>query len=347
MTTETGTEPRRDLRLLPKAELHVHLLGALRETTLRELSALAGLPPANPQAFTTFAQFQQMFQAAYDAVKTHREHLERLVREVVADAAADGAVWVQPHFDPHIFPAFGTPDEVLRLVLAAGEDEGGRRGVGFGLTIGAMRHLGPDRTEELARFAARHAGHGVYAFGLTGDEVAYPPEPFAAAFALARSAGLAAAPHAGELAGPDSVRAAVEALGATRIAHGVGAADDPRLLRELVDRDVTLDVCLTSNLRLGVVGAMTEHPLPRLLAAGVPCTLGADDPLMFGVGLLDEYEVARDQLGLTDEQLARIARRSVERCGAPAGLVAAWTAEVRDWLAGPGQPPARRQLCVS
>jgi adenosine deaminase len=142
----------------------------------------------------------------------------------------------------------------------------------------------------------------------------------------------AVAPHAGELAGPDSVRAAVEELGATRIAHGVRAVEDPRLLEDLASRNVTLDVCLTSNSALGVYPDVARHPLPDLLAAGVGCSLGADDPLMFGSGLLGEYETARGELGLTDHQLAALARTSIRTSGAPATTVTSALAGIDDWL---------------
>ncbi|WP_412540097.1 adenosine deaminase [Longispora sp. K20-0274] len=325
----------RDLRSLPKAELHLHALGAMRASTLAELSAEAGFDAPDPRAFSTFDEFQRIFPAVYRTLQ-RPEHLRRLVRETVEDAAADGVVWVQPHVDPHIYPQFGEPDEVMETILDEGRATAERHGIGFGVTMGAMRHLGPETAERLAGFGVRYADRGVRALGLTGDEVAYPAEPFARAFAIARDAGLTAAPHAGELAGPETVRVAVDVLGATRIAHGIRAADDPELLSTLADRGVSLDVCLTSNHLLGVTD-LAEHPLPRLLAAGVRCSLGADDPLMFGVGLLDEYEIARSRLGLSDEQLAALARTSVETSGAPPERIAAWSAAIDDWLA-PARP---------
>lgn len=324
----------RDLAELPKAELHLHLLGAMRPATLDQLAAEAGLVAPDPRGFTTFAEFQKVFQAAFDVTQTQPRNLVRLVREVVTDADADGVVWVQPHFDPHVFPHFGPPEQVLELVLEAGREEGARLGVGFGLTMAAQRHRGTQAAEDLARFAGRYAGQGVHAFGLTGDEVAFPCEPFAEAFAIARGAGLTAAPHAGELSGPESVRAAIAALGAQRIAHGVRAADDPDVLSLLAERPVSLDVCLTSNRILGVVPDISQHPLPRLLAAGVRCSLGADDPLMFGAGLLDEYRTARTDLGLSDHQLAEVARTSIDTSDAPASLIHAATAGIDQWLDG-------------
>ncbi|HEY2790769.1 MAG TPA: adenosine deaminase, partial [Micromonosporaceae bacterium] len=271
-----------------------------------------GLAVPDPQAFTTFAEFQRIFGPAFAVVQARPGNLCRTVREIVEDAAADGAVWVQPHFNPIVYAVTGSPEHVLEAVIEAGRDEGSRLGVGFGLTMAVQRHQGPEAAVSLARMAARYADHGVYALGLTGDELSFPAEPFAEAFAIARDAGLTAAPHAGELAGPESVRAAVEVLGATRIAHGITAARDPRLMDLLAERGVGLDVCLTSNRRLGVVTDLREHSLTTLLDAGIRCTLGTDDPLMFGASLVDEYEIARDVLGLDDERLAAIARSSVD-----------------------------------
>ncbi|GAA1960499.1 adenosine deaminase [Kitasatospora viridis] len=322
----------RDLRTLPKAELHLHLLAAMRPATLAELAAEDGREAPDPQGFTDFAGFQQVFHAAYEASSARPENLRRVVTELVADVAADGGVWVQPHFDPHSYPQFGTADEVLELVLEAGRAAGAELGVGFGLTIALSRHRSAEEAVRLAGFAARYAGRGVCALGLTGDELAAPAERFAQAFAIGARAGLTAAPHAGELGGAESVRAAVERLGATRVAHGIRAVEDPAVVDLLLRRRVSLDVCLSSNRVLGVVPDLAEHPLPRLLAAGLRCSLGTDDPLMFGCSLTDEYRTARTVLGLTDRQLADVARTSLETSDAPAELVAAAVARVDDWL---------------
>jgi adenosine deaminase len=323
----------RDLRLLPKAELHLHLLAAMRPDTLAELAATYRQPVPEPRAFTTFAEFQGVFQAAFRVLR-HPRDLERLVRECVADAAADGVVWLQPHFNPDIFGHLGEADEVMELVLAAGIDEGVRHGVGFGLVMAVQRHQDTDKARKLAEYAARYAGQGVYALGLTGDEARYPTARFAEAFRIARDAGLTAAPHAGELSGPDSVRSAVTDLGATRVAHGVRAAEDPELLEFLVEREVSFDVCLSSNRLLGVYPDLAKHPLPKLLDAGVRCSLGADDPLIFGPTLLGEYEIARAELGLTDTQLAALARTSLETSDAPSEVVGKAVAGIERWVSG-------------
>jgi len=158
-------------------------------------------------------------------------------------------------------------------------------------------------------------------------------EHFARAAAIAREAGLLVTPHAGELCGPDSVVDALDHLGAHRIAHGIRASEDPEVLERLAAGDVACDVCVTSNVALGVVSDLASHPLPTLLEAGVPVTLGADDSLMFGSGLADEYAVARDAFALPDEQLAEIARTSVRVSGASTATKRRVVAEIDAWLA--------------
>jgi adenosine deaminase len=158
------------------------------------------------------------------------------------------------------------------------------------------------------------------------------PEPFAAAFAVARGAGLIAAPHGGEHAGSSSVRGALDALGARRIQHGVRAAEDPVLVARLADQGVTLDVCPRSNLQLGVFPSFDVHPLRALLEAGVPLSLNADNPLFVGAGILAEYELARDVFGLSDAALAHIARCSIRASGAPDALRSTALVGIDHWL---------------
>ena len=149
-------------------------------------------------------------------------------------------------------------------------------------------------------------------FGLANDEAIGPPEPYAEAFAIAKDAGLLSAPHAGELAGPESVWGALDTLAPDRLQHGVRAIEDPELVKRLADSDIVLDVCPTSNLLLSVYPSLAEHPLPRLLEAGIQCSLNGDDPLLFGPGLLEEYELARSEMGLDDAALA-VDRAGVDR----------------------------------
>jgi adenosine deaminase len=324
----------RDLATLPKAHLHIHLEGAMRPSTLAEFAAEAGEAAPPTRGFTSFPQFVEHYDGAVAFIRT-REQLARVVREVVEDAALAGAVWIEAQANPMFYvPRFGTPEEVLTFVLEVGQTEATRLGIGFGLMAVAIRSLPTSEAETLAVLAAEFAGRGVVSFGLAADEALWPPAPFERAFDIAREAGLKSAPHAGELLGPESIVGALDKLGAQRIQHGVRAVEDPELVRRLAAEGIVLDVCPTSNVELWVVPEIGAHPLPALLEAGVRCSLNGDDPLLFGPGLLEEYETARTELKLTDAELAGVAKASLEGSAAPADFVATQVAAVDAWLAG-------------
>jgi adenosine deaminase len=325
----------RDLRQLPKAHLHVHLEGAMRPSTLVDLAEHYGAQPPDPPD-GSFETFIRLYRAAAAVLRTPDDYV-RLVAEVVDDAAADGVVWLEPAewLAPGQPERLGLADAqaVLDLLLDAGRQASARTGVAIGWMVSSNRTRPVEEAIDLARLASQYAGRGVVAFGLADDELRGRPEPFAAAFEIARAAGLVATPHAGEHGGPDSVRGALDALGARRIQHGVRSAEDPELLRRLADSDVCLDVCPTSNVQLRVVESLAEHPLPTLLAAGVQVSLNADDPLFFGSGVLAEYELARHSFGLDDAALARIAACSIRASGAPPELKKSALAGIDRWLA--------------
>lgn len=335
-TTPVRSKPMsssRALTDLPKAHLHIHLEGAMRPATLVELAGKYGIPVPATRGYGTFSAFVGQYRAACEVLRSP-EDLIRLVHEVVEDAALAGAVWIEPQYLPTTHQVrLGEEEYTTDIVLAAGRAAATEFGIGFGLMMTADRTVDPSNAERLARIAAERSGSGIVAFGLANDEDGFPPEPFAGAFALAREAGLISAPHAGELAGPASVVGALDTLGARRIAHGVRSVESPELLRRLADEGVCLDVCPTSNVMLSVVDSLDDHPLPALLAAGIRCSINADDPLLFGPGLLAEYEICRDELGLSDQQLAFLARCSIEDSGAPAELIATAVERIQTWAA--------------
>lgn len=323
----------RPLLELPKAHLHIHLEGAMRPSTLTELAAELGIPVPQIRGFGTFSAFSSMYVAACDVLTTE-ESLRRLVDEVVADAALSGAVWVEPAtYIPHHRDRLGSDEHILEVILDELTHAGNRHGIGTGLLIAADRTLDPSDAVAQARLAVRYAADGVVSFGLHNDEDGYPPEPFVEAFDLARSGGLLSTPHAGELAGPESVRGALDVLGADRLQHGVRAVEDPDLVARLAESDICLDVCPSSNILLGVFPSLEQHPLPELIAAGVTCSLNADDPLLFGPGLLEEYELCRTDMGLSDSDLATIARGSIRSSGAPDACKARADNAIDLWLA--------------
>jgi aminodeoxyfutalosine deaminase len=167
-----------------------------------------------------------------------------------------------------------------------------RHGVEVRLTPDITRGFSFEEADETVRWSARYRERGVVGVGLGGLEAAFAPEPYAPVFAQARALGLASVPHAGEVAGPMSVRGALDALGADRVRHGIRAVEDVSLVTELRDRALVLDVCPISNLRTGAVGSLAEHPLRRLAAAGVLCSVSTDDPAMFDTDLTRDYEAA-------------------------------------------------------
>ena len=304
----------------------------MRPSTLDEWCRAQGTPvPTIGGHYRTFADFQTLYVTARGAMRTV-DDLVRLVTEVVEDAAADGAVWIEPAVNLVEHRSLGSDEFVLDILVEAGRRATAATGVGVGWLLTTDRTKAPDVAVGQARVAARYAGKGVVAMGLANDEAAGSPELFRAAFDIARTAGLVSAPHAGEHGGPESVRGALDALGADRIAHGVRAVEDAALVDRLAGDQVCLDVCPTSNVALEVVTDLQTHPLPRLLAAGVPCTINADDPLLFGVGLLDEYELCREDLGLDDATLAACARASIDHSGAPDDVKSRARGGIEDWL---------------
>src|SRR5690606_13400668 len=188
----------------------------------------------------------------------------------------------------------------------------------------------------LARLAGQYAGDQagtVVGFGLSNDERRGDTADFEKAFQIAARAGLASVPHAGELLGPEHVRDALAHLGPDRLGHGVRAAEEPTLLRTLVQRGVTLEVCPSSNVALGVYDDLADVPLRQFVDSGVGIALGADDPLLFGSRLLAQYESARHDHGLSDEELAELARGSIRGSRAPKDVRAGLLADVEAWLA--------------
>jgi adenosine deaminase len=348
---QTGAGARgRDVALLPKAHLHLHFTGSMRHSTLCELADRHGvrLPESlrqewPPRLFSADERGWFRFQRLYDAARSvlHTEDdVRRLLREAAEDDAADGSVWLEIQVDPSGYAArFGGLTAFTDLVLDAAADAADRAGIGVGVVIAANRTRHPLDARTLARLAARYVGRGVVGFGLSNDERRGRAEEFERAFRIARRAGLAGLPHGGELAGPASVRSCLDLLEATRVGHGVRSVEDPALLTRIADAGVTLEVCPTSNVALGVYETAADVPVRRLLDAGVRVALGADDPLLFGSRLAAQYAVARTDLGLDDAALAELARMSVRASFAPEPVAAAALAGIDSWLAAAPQAP--------
>jgi aminodeoxyfutalosine deaminase len=286
----------------PKAELHLHLEGSVDSATLRELAP--ELSPGEARElyeFAGFGGFLETFAAVMGHLRTPADYalitrrmLERLDAENVRYAevivSAGVLLWkgdeFAPVFDAICEAAAGSPVEVRWI-------------------LDAVRHFGAVHGMRVAELAAERADRGVVAYGIGGDEERGPAAWFTDVYRFARSAGLRTTAHAGESDGPHSIWAALE-LGAERIGHGIRAIDDPVLMKHLRERDIPLEISITSNLATGVVKELAEHPVRRLYEAGVPLTLNTDDPGIFRTTLAREFELAA-RLGFSDDELRGIA----------------------------------------
>jgi adenosine deaminase len=335
----TGEVTDADLATLPKAHLHLHLIGGMRHATLLELAARRGvslperLTDLEPDTWQLLGwpKFQRLYEVARSVLRTP-DDIHRLVREMAEDEYTAGSRWLELQIAPTGYAVrlgdVVTATEVFCAAAAAAESA---TGVGMRLIIAANRTRPPWEAELLARIAVRLAPHGVVGFGLSNDERRGTPEEFAKAFRIARDGGLAGMPHAGELLGAESVARTVAALSPARLGHGVRAVEDPAVLAMLAERGIACEVCPASNVALGVVEGLGAVPLKALESAGVPVVLAADDPLLFGASLLDQYATARDHHGYTRADLARLARASVTCSTMPPELAAPHLAAIDTW----------------
>lgn len=324
----------RSLIDLPKVHLHVHLESTIRSATLVEIGAGHGIdvPPEvsdGPFSFDGFRPFADQNSRVRECLRAP-EDFHRIAVEFCADEAAQGARYAEAMFTA---ASHGERLGDLEMPLAAvldGLAEGRRRfGVEVGLILDHSRRRSVERAWRTVELASRYPG--VVGLGLAGDE-AYPAAPFAEVFARARELGLRVAHHAGECAGPESVREAVRVGSAERIGHGVSVLADPEVLAEVRDLGMALEVCPSSNVALGLVASLPEHPLPRLVAAGLAVTLNTDIPNVTGTTLTGEFELARSVFGFDDEVLAGFAAASVRASFAPDGVKRELLAGVARWL---------------
>ena len=339
----------RPVESLPKAHLHLHFTGSMRVQTLRELAAkhdlhlpdalTSGWPPQlSARDERGWFRFQRLYDAARACVRDE-DDLRRIVREAARDDAAEGSRWLELQVDPTSYAPFvGGITPALEIILDEAAAASRAETTGVAVIVAASRIRHPLDARTLARLAAQYAGDGpgtVVGFGLSNDERRGVTAEFAPAFALARRAGLALVPHAGELLGPAAVEATLDAVEPDRIGHGVRCVEEPRVLERVARSGVALEVCPRSNIALGVYAGADDVPLRTIVEHGIPVALGADDPLLFGSRLVAQYDTAREVLGFTDEELAELARGSLRASRAPAAVRDAALADVDAWLAAP------------
>ena len=317
------------LRALPKAELHCHLDGSIRPSTLLELGReyKQPMPAAGADALAEHmvvrdAHNLEDYLARFGttlSVLQHADALERVAYELVEDAARDGVRYIEMRYAPVLNTRAGlslgeTVDATLRGI-ARGERDHGTRGR---VIICGLRQLSPDVSLELARLAVAYRDHGVVGFDLAGAERDHPARDHAAAFALAREHGLACTVHAGEGDGPGSVRQAVHDCGADRLGHATRLIEDDGLTRVVNERRIALEVCITSNVQTRAVESYDAHPVRQYFDRGLVVVLNTDNRLMSGTTLTDEYMQAARHLDFTFAELAAIARNGFASAFMPA-----------------------------
>jgi aminodeoxyfutalosine deaminase len=301
---------------LPKVELHLHLIGSASPETVLALARRHpdGGVPTEPEAlrrfyaFTSFPHFLDVYAQVNLLVRTGAD-VVTLLDGLAAQLRACQVRYAEVQVTPVRNAMAGIGFDDLAQALTDGRTLARERhGVELGWIFDADAALGPPGAAETVAFAVGHRPDGTVGVGLGGPEAGVRRADYAPAFRAARDAGLHSVPHAGETVGPDEIWTALRELGAERIGHGIGAAADPALLAHLAERGIALEVCPTSNVCTGAVPSLPEHPLPALLAAGVPVTLATDDPGMFHTNLNNEYLLCHDQFGLGPDDLADIAR---------------------------------------
>ena len=321
------------LRRLPKVQLHCHLEGTLRAATFLDLAARHGVSttyrphedgafaktgvgaPGDPDAVYAFADFQEFlltFAAVSRSLKDPDDY-GRLAEEYAADAVAQNVVYGEIFISPSVWLFFHRELDIRACVTAirdAFSDAHDRSGIELRLICDLTRNFGLESAMRTAKLAAGMTGLGIVGIGLGGDEARFPPELFADAFAYARANGLHAVVHAGEAAGAQSVRAAVEILQAERIGHGVRALEEPSVVEMLARRAIPLEICPTSNFLTGAASRDAAHPYVALDEAGVVVTIDADDPALFRTTLTDELAYVASLSG--EAAVLRFTRNAVE-----------------------------------
>ncbi len=323
--TNPGTEPHEpsaDLHALPKVELHVHLEGTIDARVATALARAHGQDPDRalrledgdyPPRYLDFDHFVDVFLATSRQVRTP-DDLATVAAAFVRHQAQQNVLWTEATLTAGTLVSNGMEARGLWAALRDGFAEA--PDVHVGLIVDTPRELGPDEAARTVRLV-EEADAPVVALGLTGVEGSVPESAFRGLRDAADRLGIGVVVHAGETGGPDNVRAALDDLGADRIAHGIASMRDPDLVARLVADQTPLDVCPTSNVRLGVVADVEHHPIVDMMDAGMRVTVGSDDPPFFGTTLTRELDLVTRRCALLRRDLADLQRRTIDASFAP------------------------------
>lgn len=303
------TAPLNRYFALPKVDLHRHLEGSLRLTTMLDIARqhgvtvpvsmfnLSGLVQVQDQDPMTFTNFLDKFKTLRLFYKSP-DVIDRVTREAVEDAARDNCRYLELRFTPvALSRAEGFPlHDVMDWVVASSQEAASKYKIKVGLIASVNRHESPELAEQVAWLAAEHIKDGLTGLDLAGNEAEYTSVPFQGIFREAKQAGLHVTIHAGEWGPAENVRDAIENLGAERIGHGVRVLEDESVTALAKERETIFEVCVTSNYQSGVVKSLPEHPLPRMFEAGLKVTVNTDDPSVSRITLAHEYQHISEDL---------------------------------------------------
>lgn len=312
------------LKALPKAELHLHLEGALEPELMFALARRNGieLPWSDVDvlrqaySFNNLQEFLDLYYQGANVLRTEQDFYD-LTWAYLQKCQAQGVVHVEPFYDPQTHTERGIPFEVaINGISGAMRDGREQLGITGGLILSFLRHLSEDDAFRTLEQAMPFRDQ-FFAVGLDSAEQGHPPSKFERVFAKARAEGFLAVAHAGEEGPPEYIWQALDLLKVNRIDHGVRAAEDPKLLDRLADEQIPLTVCPLSNIKLRVFQDMTHHNILDLLEQGVKVTVNSDDPSYFDGYVLENFVALRDGLGMTEEQARRLAQNSMDARLAP------------------------------
>ena len=327
------------VQALPKAEIHVHLEGAIAPATMLKLAERHKMTDQLPSTeieelrkwftFTGFPNFAKIYLTIQDMIRTP-EDFALVAYELGADMAKQNILYREATITPHTHVDYLKKGLSIEDVLG-GLEEGRQKvkkdfGVEIRWVFDIYRNLAfmmnedgsynPEPAEKTLEYVIAGKDYGVVGIGIGGDEKGAPPEPFQHAFVAAKQAGFLSVPHAGETMGPESIWGSVRELQADRIGHGVRAIEDPELMDYLKEHHITLEVNPTSNICLHVYESMAEHPFKKLADYGIPVTINTDDPPLFNTTLSEEYALVAESFGYSKSEIAGFARNAFLAVGA-------------------------------
>lgn len=302
---------------LPKIELHVHLEGAIPHEALFDLMEKYGGDPAVPDVtalerrfqYRDFAQFIEAWSWKNQFLREY-EDFAHIAERTARSLAEQNIRYAEMFFSPSIFARRGL--EVRALTRAVRTGLSAVPEVEVALVADLVRDYGPEAEMRTLMELNEVRALGVVGIGIGGSEHEYPPAPFEPLYREARRLGFHTTAHAGEAAGPESIWGAIRHLQVERIGHGTRASEDDELVRYLAREKIPLEVCLTSNVRTGVVGRLCDHPIRRYFEQGIIVSVNTDDPKMFGTSLAEEYRLLEQELGFSREEICRLILLGIE-----------------------------------